>query len=92
MGVDHTGPIFAWPESQRIRSPELLLSAVERRCLKSPQEPRVPRLCDLEAVVPAVTGRIELVYEGEQEGPVIVANRLIGRAISKVFERSQGHV
>jgi magnesium chelatase subunit I len=34
-----------------------------------------------------VTGRIELVYEGEQEGPVIVANRLIGRAIAKVFGR-----
>jgi magnesium chelatase subunit I len=75
--------------SQRlpIRARELLLSAVERRCLQKPREPRVPRLCDLEAVVPAVTGRIELVYEGEQEGAVIVANRLIGRAMFKVFER-----
>lgn len=76
--------------SQRlpIRARELLVSSVERRCLRNPEEPRVPRLADLAAVVPAVTGRIELVYEGEQEGPVIVANRLIGRALAKVFGRT----
>jgi magnesium chelatase subunit I len=75
--------------SQRlpIRARELLLSSVERRVLRDPEEPRVPRLCDLAAVVPAVTGRIELVYEGEQEGIVIVAHRLIGRAMLKVFSR-----
>jgi magnesium chelatase subunit I len=75
--------------SQRlpIRARELLLSAVERRCLGRPDEPRVPQLCDLAATIPAITGRIELVYEGEQEGPVIVANRLLGKAMLKVFGR-----
>ncbi|MCC7143093.1 MAG: magnesium chelatase [Candidatus Eisenbacteria bacterium] len=75
--------------SQRlsIRARELLVSAVERRVLLAPKEPRAPRLADLEAVVPAVTGRIELVYEGEQEGPLLVANKLIGRAMLKVFGR-----
>jgi len=82
--VDQTSGV-----SQRlsIRARELLVSAVERRCLLHPKEPRIPRLSDLEAVIPAVTGRIELVYEGEQEGPVLVANKLIGRAILKTFQR-----
>ncbi|MCA9728801.1 MAG: magnesium chelatase [Candidatus Eisenbacteria bacterium] len=75
--------------SQRlpIRARELLLSAVERRCILHPKEPRVPRLSDFEAMVPAVTGRIELVYEGEQEGPVLVAHKLVGRSLLKVFQR-----
>jgi magnesium chelatase subunit I len=75
--------------SQRlpIRARELLLSAIERRCILHPKEPRIPRLSDFEAVVPAVTGRIELVYEGEQEGPVIVAHKLIGRALLKTFQQ-----
>ncbi|MFN8546473.1 MAG: magnesium chelatase [Candidatus Eisenbacteria bacterium] len=82
--VDQTSGV-----SQRlsIRARELLISAVERRVLLAPKEPRVPRLADLEAVVPAVTGRVELVYEGEQEGPLIVAHKLIGRAMLKVFGR-----
>jgi len=37
------------------------------------------------AIVPAVTGKIELVYEGEQEGPQFVAMRLLGLAIRKKF-------
>lgn len=75
--------------SQRlpIRARELLLSSVERRCLLRKGEPRVPRLLDLASAIPAVTGRIELVYEGEQEGPVLVANKLMGRALLKVFGR-----
>jgi magnesium chelatase subunit I len=84
---DHVDQSSGVSQRLPIRARELLLSAVERRTLRLPGEPRVPRLCDLAAVVPAVTGRIELVYEGEQEGPVIVANRLIGRAIAKVFGR-----
>ncbi len=75
--------------SQRlpIRARELLLSAVERRAFLDSGEPRVPRLADLAAMAPAVTGRIELVYEGEQEGPVLVAHKLIGKAMLKVFGR-----
>ncbi|MCA9757275.1 MAG: magnesium chelatase [Candidatus Eisenbacteria bacterium] len=76
--------------SQRlpIRAHELLHSAVERRIIRNAGEPPVPRLADLAAVVPAITGRVELVYEGEQEGPQIVAHKLVGRAMLKVFERT----
>jgi magnesium chelatase subunit I len=35
--------------------------------------------------VPAITGKVELVYEGEQEGPGIVAQNLIGKAIRSQF-------
>lgn len=75
--------------SQRlpIRARELVLSSIERRVMLKADEPGVPRLADLASVVPAVTGRVELVYEGEQEGPMIVANKLIGRAILKVFQQ-----
>ncbi len=47
----------------------------------------VPRLCDLFATLPAITGKCELVYEGEQEGPALVASRLIGQAAKAVFLR-----
>ena len=75
--------------SQRlpIRARELVLSAIERRVMLNENEPSIPRLADLASVIPAVTGRVELVYEGEQEGPTIVANKLIGRAILKVFQQ-----
>ena len=36
-------------------------------------------------MIPAITGKVELVYEGEQEGPGIVANNLIGKAIRTLF-------
>ncbi len=82
--VDQTSGV-----SQRlpIRAMELLHSSVERRRLVDAGEPPVPRLADLASIVPAITGRVELVYEGEQEGPQIVANKLLGRALLKVFQR-----
>jgi len=43
------------------------------------------RIVDLFAALPAITGKIELVYEGEQEGPGQVAHSLISRAIRTVF-------
>ncbi len=44
-----------------------------------------PRICDIYAIIPSITGKIELVYEGEQEGAILVAQNLIGKAINKVF-------
>ena len=44
------------------------------------------RILDLYGVIPSITGKVELVYEGEQEGPSKVANILIGKAIKTVFE------
>ncbi len=66
---------------------ELVASNVERRVLTVGDTDAVPRLCDLFATLPAVTGKCELVYEGEQEGPSIVAGRLIGAAVKAVFLR-----
>ena len=84
---EHVDPSSGVSQRLPIRARELLLSSVERRCLRRGGEPRSPRMSDLAAILPAVTGRIELVYEGEREGPVIVAHRLIGKAILKVFQR-----
>ena len=45
-----------------------------------------PRLVDLFATLPAITGKIEMVYEGEQQGAEIVAKKLIGDAVKGLFE------
>lgn len=45
-----------------------------------------PRLCDLQMLLPAITGKVEMVYEGEQQGAEVVARRLIGQAIRKAFD------
>jgi magnesium chelatase subunit I len=65
---------------------ECLVSNLERRAARTGEESVVARVSDLIATVPAVTGKIELVYEGEQEGPLKVARYLIGRAVKEVFE------
>src|SRR5690606_21009661 len=66
---------------------EALLSAAERRALLHGEPETTVRLSDLAAVEPAVTGKVELVYEGEQEGAQSVAQVLIGRAVASVFAR-----
>lgn len=64
---------------------ENLISAAERRCLISGDSNTYIRVADLVGVIPAVTGKIELVYEGEQEGAGIVAQNLLGKAIRSQF-------
>ncbi|WP_436517949.1 sigma 54-interacting transcriptional regulator [Ekhidna sp. To15] len=64
---------------------ENLVSACERRMLISGDERTSVRLTDFIGVIPAITGKVELVYEGEQEGPGIVANNLVGKAIRSQF-------
>ena len=66
---------------------ENLLAHIERRAHLNGDRDLFPRVCDLYAVVPAITGKIELVYEGEQEGPVLVAHNLIGKAIDRFFRQ-----
>ena len=68
-----------------IAAMENLISQVEKRCILQRKRSVVPRMCDLSAVIPAMTGKLELVYEGEQEGEVKVAEALIGRAVKEVF-------
>ncbi len=46
-----------------------------------------PRLVDLQMLLPAITGKVEMVYEGEQQGAEVVARRLIGHAVKKAFDR-----
>src|SRR5690606_24962452 len=70
---------------------ENLVSTAERRLLVSGQKKTVARLSDLSGIIPAITGKIELVYEGELEGPVHVAHRLIGSAIKALFTRYFPH-
>jgi magnesium chelatase subunit I len=60
---------------------ENLLSAAERRVLKSGMDKTTVRLSDFMGIIPAITGKVELVYEGEQEGAAVVAQYLIGDAI-----------
>ncbi len=64
---------------------EAVVSAMERRAVTT-GEPAYPRILDLQAMLPAVTGRIELVHEGEQEGVLAVAKRLVGEAVKARFQ------
>jgi magnesium chelatase subunit I len=64
---------------------ESLLSAAERRALINGEDSTYVRISDLYGVIPAICGKVELVYEGEVEGPVIVAQNLIGKAIRTQF-------
>jgi len=64
---------------------ENLLSAAERRALLNGEKQTNVRVGDLWGVVPAITGKVELVYEGEQEGAAIVAQNLIGKAVRTQF-------
>lgn len=66
---------------------ENVVSNCERRALRTGERRAVPRVCDLYAAVPAVAGKIELVYEGEREGVAAVARRLIGQAVEAAFRR-----
>lgn len=66
---------------------ELLVSNLERRALSLGESPVYARLCDLHMLLPAITGKVEMVYEGEQQGPEVVARQIIGEAVKKVFER-----
>ncbi len=64
---------------------ENLLSAAERRMLINGEKKTTARITDFWGIVPAITGKVELVYEGEQEGPYNVAMNLIGSAIKQEF-------
>jgi len=64
---------------------ENLLSTAERRALKSGTDKTTVRLSDFMGIIPAITGKVELVYEGEQEGAAVVAQHLIGDAIHTFF-------
>jgi len=64
---------------------ENLISNAERRMLINHEKNTFVRISDFLGVIPAITGKIELVYEGELEGPGKVANILIGKAIKTLM-------
>jgi magnesium chelatase subunit I len=70
-----------------IAAMELLQSNLERRAALSGDRFVFPRLADLAMVLPAITGKVEMVYEGEQQGAEVVARKLIGMAVAKLFEQ-----
>jgi magnesium chelatase subunit I len=66
---------------------ENLVSNLERRGLVTGDKKVYPRIVDLRTALSAVTGKIELVYEGEQEGAETVARHVLGKAVREVFQR-----
>ncbi|MGD0337216.1 MAG: sigma 54-interacting transcriptional regulator [Bacteroidota bacterium] len=70
-----------------ISAMENLISTAERRAILLNDETIIPRLCDLHHVLPGMTGKLELVFEGEQEGSVKVGRALIGKAVREIFKQ-----
>jgi magnesium chelatase subunit I len=66
---------------------ENLVSNAERRALVTGEKQVVTRVCDLQHAVSAVSGKVELVLEGEQEGAQNVARALLGRGVKAVFNQ-----
>lgn len=70
-----------------ITAMENLISSAERRALRNGESLTYVRLTDFWGVIPSITGKVELVYEGEQEGPFLVALNLLGKAIRAQYNR-----
>lgn len=66
---------------------ELLVSNLERRALRDSDATIWPRVCDLPQLAPALLGKLELVYEGEQQGPELLVRKLLGQAVGRLFAR-----
>lgn len=68
-----------------ISAMENLMSTAERRMLINGDQKTAVRITDFWGIVPSITGKMELEYEGEQEGPYVVAMNLIDAAIKQIF-------
>jgi magnesium chelatase subunit I len=66
---------------------ENLVSNLERRAIAAGERRVWPRVVDLRTALSAVTGKIELVHEGEEQGPEAVARHVLGKAVREVFLR-----
>jgi magnesium chelatase subunit I len=70
---------------------ESVISNAERRSIRLGETEIVPRISDVYAALPAITGKIELEYEGELVGSASIARDLIRRAADAAFrERAEG--
>jgi magnesium chelatase subunit I len=67
-----------------------VLSNAERRTIATKEKMVVPRISDVYAALPAITGKLELEYEGELQGSEAIAKDLIRRAAGRTFEGRVG--
>jgi magnesium chelatase subunit I len=65
---------------------ENVVSNAERRALRSGEKHAVARVSDVHAAIPSITGKLELEYEGEQQGSDAIARELIRKAAGQVFD------
>src|SRR5688500_18461512 len=65
---------------------ENVLSNAERRAVATGEPVAVPRVIDLYAALPSMTGKFELEYEGELKGAEVVAREVVRAAVSNVFD------
>lgn len=68
---------------------ENVISNAERRALAAREQIAVPRIVDIYAALPSITGKLELEYEGELKGGDAVAREIIRSAVGKVYD---GHM
>jgi magnesium chelatase subunit I len=69
---------------------ETIVSNAERRSLRHGEDMTVPRIGDLYAALPAITGKMELEYEGELHGADRIARELIQQGASQTFDVRAG--
>jgi magnesium chelatase subunit I len=69
---------------------ENVVSNAERRALIAGESPAVPRVADLYAALPSITGKLELEYEGELKGGDAVAREVIRGAVARVYSKLLG--
>jgi magnesium chelatase subunit I len=65
---------------------ENVISNAERRAVRSGEKMIVPRIGDVYAALPSITGKLELEYEGEMRGADTVARELIRTAVAKTYD------
>jgi magnesium chelatase subunit I len=80
--IDHKSGVSA---RMSITAYENLISTAERRAILNNELETTIRFSDLIGMIPSITGKVELVYEGEQEGTSLVANHLISEATKTLF-------
>src|SRR5437868_13582248 len=66
---------------------ENVISNAERRAIRNDEASVVPRVGDIYAALPAITGKLELEYEGEMKGADFVGRELIRSAIAKTYDQ-----
>jgi magnesium chelatase subunit I len=64
-----------------------VVSNAERRASRAKEHVAVPRIVDIYSALPAITGKLELEYEGELKGGDTVARELIRTAVGKIYDR-----